>query len=86
MRPLVLLAVAWEGLTRAGIVPISALPPLDTVARAWYDLASSGDLWTNGIASMTRGAAGLGSSSLARRTEGESFAAYITRADEEWLL
>src|SRR5215472_3827920 len=58
--PLVLLAVAWEGLTRAGVVPISALPPLDTVARAWYDLASSGDLWTNGVASMTRGAAGLG--------------------------
>src|SRR5262249_22251103 len=58
--PLVLLAVAWEGLTRAGVVPISALPPLDTVARAWCDLASSGDLWTNGVASMTRGAAGLG--------------------------
>src|SRR5689334_23453823 len=58
--PLVLLALAWEGLTRTGLVPVSALPPLDTVARAWYDLASSGDLWTNGVASMTRGAAGLG--------------------------
>ena len=30
------------------------------MARAWYELASSGDLWTNGVASMTRGAAGLG--------------------------
>jgi len=58
--PLLLLAVGWEALTRTGLVPTSALPPLDTVARAWYELASSGELWTNGVASMTRGAAGLG--------------------------
>ena len=50
--PLLLLAVGWEALTRTGLVPLSALPPLDTVASAWYDLASSGDLWTNGVASM----------------------------------
>src|SRR6185312_1723220 len=41
------------------LVPISALPPLDTVAAAWYNLAAGGDLWTNGVASMSRGAAGL---------------------------
>jgi len=58
--PLLLLAAGWEALTRTGLVPKAALPPLDTVAIAWYDLASSGDLWTNGVASMTRGAAGLG--------------------------
>src|SRR5205814_254335 len=58
--PLLLLALGWDALTRTGLVPTSALPPLDTVARAWYELASSGDLWTNGVASMTRGAAGLG--------------------------
>jgi NitT/TauT family transport system permease protein len=58
--PLLLLAAGWEALTRTGLVPISALPALDTVAVAWYDLASSGDLWSNGVASMTRGAAGLG--------------------------
>jgi len=58
--PLLLLAAGWEALTRTGLVPTAALPPLDTVAIAWYDLASSGDLWTNGVASMTRGAAGLG--------------------------
>ena len=58
--PLLVLAIGWEALTRTGLVPVSALPPLDTVARAWYDLASSGDLWANGVASMTRGAAGLG--------------------------
>jgi NitT/TauT family transport system permease protein len=58
--PLLLLAAAWEAASRTGLVPVSALPPLDTVATAWYDLAASGDLWTNGVASMSRGAAGLG--------------------------
>jgi NitT/TauT family transport system permease protein len=58
--PLLLLAVAWEAASRTGLVPVSALPPLDTVATAWYDLAVGGDLWTNGVASMSRGAAGLG--------------------------
>jgi NitT/TauT family transport system permease protein len=57
--PLLLLAAGWEALTRTGLVPISALPPLDTVMAAWFDLAVSGDLWTNGVASMSRGAAGL---------------------------
>jgi NitT/TauT family transport system permease protein len=58
--PLLLLAMAWEAATRAGLVPAGALPPLDTVASAWWDLAAGGDLWTNGVASMSRGAAGLG--------------------------
>jgi len=57
--PLLLLAIAWEAATRTGLVPIGALPPLDTVATAWFDLAVGGDLWTNGIASLSRGAAGL---------------------------
>ena len=57
--PILLLAMAWEAASRTGLVPISALPPLDTVASAWWDLAVSGDLWTNGVASMSRGAAGL---------------------------
>ena len=51
--PLLLLAMTWETASRTGLVPISALPPLDTVATAWYDLAVGGDLWTNGVASMT---------------------------------
>ncbi len=58
--PLLLLAMAWEAATRGGLVPAGALPPLDTVASAWWDLAAGGDLWTNGVASMSRGAAGLG--------------------------
>lgn len=57
--PLLLLAMAWEAATRGGLVPAGALPPLDTVATAWWDLAVGGDLWTNGVASMSRGAAGL---------------------------
>ena len=58
--PLLLLAVAWEAVSRLGVVSPAALPPLDNVAAAWFDLAASGDLWTNGVASITRGAAGLG--------------------------
>jgi NitT/TauT family transport system permease protein len=57
--PLLLIAAAWEAATRAGLVPNSALPPLDKVAEAWYGLAAGGDLWTNGVSSITRGAAGL---------------------------
>jgi NitT/TauT family transport system permease protein len=54
-----LLAAAWEAASRTGLVPSSALPPLDKVATAWYGLAAGGDLWTNGVSSMTRGAEGL---------------------------
>ena len=57
--PLLLLALAWETLTRAGIVPSAALPPLDTVATAWLGLARSGELLTNAVASISRGATGL---------------------------
>ena len=58
--PLFLLALAWEGLTLSGIVPSAALPRLDTVATAWFGLAESGELWTNAVASISRGASGLG--------------------------
>ena len=57
--PLLLLAMAWEAATRVGLVPATALPPLDTVLASWLDLALGGDLWTNGVASISRGAAGL---------------------------
>ncbi|HEV2336621.1 MAG TPA: ABC transporter permease [Stellaceae bacterium] len=57
--PILFLAIAWEGASRTGLVPISALPPLDIVAAAWWDLAAGGDLWVNGVASISRGAAGL---------------------------
>ena len=57
--PLLLLALAWEAVTRAGLISPSALPPLDQVGAAWYGLARDGDLWHNGVSSITRGAAGL---------------------------
>jgi NitT/TauT family transport system permease protein len=58
--PLLLLAVGWEVTTRAGLVPESALPSLASVLSAWWGLAASGELWTNGVSSMTRAASGFG--------------------------
>ena len=58
--PLLLLALAWEAISRLGLISPSALPSLDAVVRAWFNLAASGDLWTNGVASISRAAAGLG--------------------------
>jgi NitT/TauT family transport system permease protein len=46
--------------SRLGIVSPSALPPVDKVATTWLDLAASSDLWSNGVASISRGAPGLG--------------------------
>ncbi|HEY1363593.1 MAG TPA: ABC transporter permease [Xanthobacteraceae bacterium] len=57
--PLILLAVGWELLTRAGLVSTLALPPLSDVAAAWIDLLKSGELVSNGAASLWRTAAGL---------------------------
>jgi NitT/TauT family transport system permease protein len=58
--PLLLLALAWEAVTRFGLVPGGALPPLDKVATAWFSLAASGDLESNGISSLWRAVSGLG--------------------------
>jgi len=57
--PLLLLALAWEILTRAGLVSTLALPPLSEVAVAWVDLIRTGELVTNGAASLWRAGAGL---------------------------
>lgn len=58
--PLLLLALAWEGVTRLGLISPLALPALDKVASAWWKLAAGGDLTTNTIVSLSRAAAGLG--------------------------
>jgi NitT/TauT family transport system permease protein len=58
--PLLLLALAWEGAARSGLVSRLALPPLTEVAAAWIRLLEAGDLWSNGAASLGRLAAGLG--------------------------
>jgi ABC-type nitrate/sulfonate/bicarbonate transport system permease component len=57
--PLVILALAWEAAARLGLVSTLALPPLTEVAASWFELMKSGDLVTNGAASLYRGGVGL---------------------------
>jgi NitT/TauT family transport system permease protein len=57
--PLLLLALAWEIAARTGLVSTLALPPLSEVVVAWVDLIRSGELITNGAASLWRTGAGL---------------------------
>jgi NitT/TauT family transport system permease protein len=57
--PLLLLALAWEISSRIGLVSTLALPPLSEVVVAWFDLVKSGELITNGAASLWRTGAGL---------------------------
>jgi NitT/TauT family transport system permease protein len=58
--PLLILAVGWELVAQLELVSNDALPPLTQVASAWLDLIRDGDLVPNGLASLWRGAAGLG--------------------------
>jgi ABC-type nitrate/sulfonate/bicarbonate transport system permease component len=57
--PLVLLAVAWELAARLHLVSTLALPPLSAVLASWLELARSGELVSNGAASLYRAGAGL---------------------------
>jgi ABC-type nitrate/sulfonate/bicarbonate transport system permease component len=57
--PLLILAIAWETASRLQLVSSLALPPLSEIAAAWWDLLKSGELVTNGIASLWRAGAGL---------------------------
>ena len=58
--PLALLALAWEAVSRLGLVSSSALPSLSDVVRAWIELVKDGELISNGMSSLYRAAAGLG--------------------------
>jgi NitT/TauT family transport system permease protein len=58
--PILLLALLWEGSTRLGLVSPLELPALDQVVTAWWGLLLSGDLVSNAVVSLSRGAAGLG--------------------------
>ena len=53
------MALAWEIGARTGIVSTLALPPLSEVVVSWFDLLKSGELITNGAASLWRAVAGL---------------------------
>jgi NitT/TauT family transport system permease protein len=50
--PLLILALAWEAAARLGLVSSAVLPPLSSVLTAWIDLIRSGELLTNGAASL----------------------------------
>ncbi|MGE0037696.1 MAG: ABC transporter permease [Xanthobacteraceae bacterium] len=57
--PLILLALAWEICARTGLVSTLALPPLSEVLVSWFEMLKSGELITNGAASLWRAIAGL---------------------------
>jgi NitT/TauT family transport system permease protein len=74
--PLLILAAIWEGATRFGLVSPMALPSLDKVMTAWWGLAAGGDLTTNAIVSLSRGAAGLFAAIVVGTTLGVTMAWY----------
>ena len=57
--PIALLAIAWQAVSQLNLVSPSLLPPPSGVALAFVDLARSGELAENAIASLYRLAAGL---------------------------
>jgi NitT/TauT family transport system permease protein len=57
--PLLLLALLWEAAARFGWVSSLALPPLSGVIASWFEMMVSGELVTNGLASIWRAGAGL---------------------------
>ena len=57
--PLLLLGLIWELAARLHLVSFNSLPPLSQIAVAWIDLIRDGELVSNGLASIYRGAAGL---------------------------
>jgi ABC-type nitrate/sulfonate/bicarbonate transport system permease component len=57
--PLLLLAIGWELAARLELVSTTALPPLSEVIIAWIDMIKTGELITNGLASLYRAGAGL---------------------------
>src|SRR5215510_13570362 len=54
-----MLAAGWELVARLGLVSQLALPPLSDVVLAFIDMVRSGELISNGAASLWRAAAGL---------------------------
>ncbi len=52
--PLLIVGLIWEASTRSGLVSARVLPTLTDVLAALVELARSGDLWANGVASLRR--------------------------------
>jgi len=57
--PLIILAIAWELISRFELVSSTALPSLTDVAASWWSMVVDGELIKNGAASLYRAAAGL---------------------------
>jgi len=52
--PLLILVVVWEAIARSGWISQAAMPSLESIARSWWRLVTSGDLWSNGSTSLFR--------------------------------
>jgi len=57
--PILLLAILWEVAPRLDLIDSGSVPPLSTVAVAWWNLLRSGDLVSNGLSSLQNLVAGL---------------------------
>ncbi len=57
--PLLILALAWEMTTRAGLISEYALPRLSGVGAAFFRMLTD-DLWVHTLLSLKRGALGMG--------------------------
>jgi NitT/TauT family transport system permease protein len=57
--PLLLIAAAWEAVTRLSLVPAQMLPPLSGVLASWLRLVGNGEMVTNGLDSLYRVGLGL---------------------------
>ncbi len=68
--PLLLLALGWELTARFELVSTTALPPLTEVIVSWIDMIKSGELISNGAASLYRAGAGLALSIIIGATLG----------------
>ena len=73
---IVALAAVWQVAPRAGLVDPYFVPPLSDVLAAWWDLLTSGQLWTHLRASLVRSGAGFGLAVLAAVPLGTAIAWY----------
>ncbi|MCC7274049.1 MAG: ABC transporter permease subunit, partial [Alphaproteobacteria bacterium] len=62
--PLLILALAWEGMSRSGLISNYALPPLSRVLAAWWGLLHDPDSYGHAAVSLWRGATGLAAAAV----------------------
>lgn len=74
--PLLILALMWEAAVRTGIISKLMMPPLSQVLVSWWDLATTGELAVQGLASVKRASSGLGLAIVLGTTAGVLMAWY----------